>query len=309
MPEQQALALNPPAAPPPAVPTARPRGSFVIPDEAFGSTPSAPETASTVTEPTALAASDTPAPTEEPAPPTAEAGDEAKEEQDTPEKAEKRTSRRFERRIDKLHKRAAEAQARAELLERQLNELKTPKAAPVQGEPTLEQFDFDPEKYASAKADFAAARKEQQLIEAQQAQYLEAEKKRIAQMWEDKIEAAEEKYADFNQVVAGNLEPGKHPVVDSIMEAENGPDIAYYLLKNPAEMQRINGLSIRSQVREIGRLEAKLLAEPVKPKTPSRAPAPITPLSGTAVVATDQPSENDDMKTWLAKRYKQLGRK
>ena len=90
------------------------------------------------------------------------------------------------------------------------------------------------------------------------------------------------------------------------VEAENAEDVAYYLGKNPKEAERIVSLPTLSQVREIGKLEAKLLAEPAKPKTPSKAPAPITPLTGAAPVTTDVPSENDEIGTWIKRRSKQV---
>ena len=91
-----------------------------------------------------------------------------------------------------------------------------------------------------------------------------------------------------------------------MMEADNADDIAYHLGSHPKEAQRIAALSPLSQIREIGKLEAKLLAEPAKPKAPSKAPAPITPLTGVAQVATEVPSEQDDMATWIKKRQKQV---
>jgi hypothetical protein len=51
----------------------------------------------------------------------------------------------------------------------------------------------------------------------------------------------------------------------------------------------------------MGRLETKLQ------KTKSLAPAPIDPVSGSNN-SSSSPSEKDDMKTWIAKRNKQLGK-
>jgi hypothetical protein len=65
-------------------------------------------------------------------------------------------------------------------------------------------------------------------------------------------------------------------------------------------------LSPTAQIREIGKLEHRLAAEPPKPKTPSKAPAPITPLTGTAPVVSDVPTESDDVGAWIKKRNKQL---
>lgn len=229
----------------------------------------------------------------------------------TPEQAAKREGRRFERRLGKAYREAAEAKARADLLEKQINELNqriAPKPPVTAGEPTLEQFGFDTEKYASAVKEFA---KQQAIREYEATRQTEAQRQvvsRVSADWEAKSEKATDKYDDYEAVV-GDMKP-VNPLTQAIMTAENGPEIAYFLGKNLKEAQRIVALDPISQVREIGRLEAKLLAEPVKPKTPSKAPAPITPLSGAASPASDTLNDPDlDYETWLKRRYKSLGRK
>ena len=71
-----------------------------------------------------------------------------------------------------------------------------------------------------------------------------------------------------------------------------------------AEMKAEFDASIAPLNEKMEKLEAKLLAEPVKPKTPSKAPAPITPVTGTAPVANPEPSEEDNMDVWMRKRNK-----
>ncbi len=255
----------------------------------------------------APAASEPPKPaqtTEAEAPSAEPEGD--KPEEVTPEQEAKRAGRRFERKLDKAYRQRAEAQARSEFLEKQLAEIRQapPAAAKQPGEPTLEQFDYDPEKYAAAKAEFAKKSVANEFTAKQRQEAFQAENQRLVADWETKVERADGKYEDFDTVV-GELTPNT-PFVAAIMEAENGEDIAYHLGKNPKEAERIAKLPPRSQIREIGKLEAKLLAETVKPKAPSKAPAPIAPLTGTAPVVSDEPNESDDMKTWMKRRQKQV---
>jgi len=219
----------------------------------------------------------------------------------TPEQAAKRGQSRFERRLDKAYRERAEAQAKAELYEKQLAELKP---APAKGEPTLADFDYDPEKYATAKAEFAKTQAGKELEAKQRAEFQKSEHDRLVSGWEEKVSRADGKYDDFDEVV-GDLKPTV-PFVAALMEAENGEDIAYHLGKNPKEAERIAKLPPLSQVREIGKLEAKLLAESPKPKTPSQAPAPITPLTGVAAAPATGPSDDDDLKTWIRKRQIQV---
>ena len=232
----------------------------------------------------------------------------------TPEQAAKREGRRFERRLDKAYRKAAEAQARAELLERQLNEIRSAPQQQAQvtasaqpGVPTLEAFGYDEEKYRTAVTEHAKAQAIREYEQRKQVETAQQYRQRIVSGWEEKAESVASKYEDFDQLV-GEMQPTNH-LTAAIMEADNGPEIAYYLAKNIKEAQRIVALPPMSQLREIGKLEAKLAAQPEKPKAPSKAPPPIAPLTGSSNVVTDTPSESDDYKTWLAKRNKQLGRR
>lgn len=270
---------------------------FVIPDEPEVVAPAAtPAAAPVPAESGAKPAQDT----EEQAPSTKPEGE--KPEEVTPEQAAKREGRRFERRLDKAYRRTAEAEARAKLAEERVAELVKPKTP--QGEPTLEQFDYDPEKYAAAKADYAKTQAAKEYETKQRDEYLKQSRTKILTAWEEKVARAEDKYDDFSEIV-GELSPD-NPLVAAIMEADNGEDVAYHLGKHPKEAARIAALSPLSAAREIGKLEAKLAQKPAEPKTPSKAPAPITPLTGTAPVVSDAPTDNDDTATWIKKRQKQI---
>lgn len=260
-----------------------------------------------VTAPVAEAAPETPAEGAEGAQNTSEQAPEEKpagEPEDTPERAAKRQGRRFERRLDAAYRRAAEAQARAEFLEKQLAEAK-PQAKPDPGMPKLENFS-DIEEYAKAREDFAKAQALKELTARQQAEAQKREVETIARSWQEKTAKADSKYDDFDEVV-GDLQPNT-PFTRAIMEADNGEEIAYYLGKNPKEAARIVALNPIAQAREIGKLEAKLSAEPPKPKTPSKAPAPISPVGGKSGASNDVPSDSDDMATWIRKENARMKR-
>ena len=263
---------------------------FVIPDGAI--------------EDVKPAASETQIPAQNKGPEASPAKPEAKPEEEvvTPEQAAKREGRRFERRLDKAFRARAEAEARAKFAEEQLSKIQQPK--PLEGEPKLEQFDYDPEKYAAAKAEHAKSQAAKEFESKQRDTAAKAEQTRLAADWEEKVEKALDKYEDFAEKV-GSLDPA-NPIAASIMEAENGEEIAYHLATHPKEARRIAELPMRSQIREIGKLEAKLAQKPVEPKAPSNAPAPITPLTGTAPTVTNEPTETDDIRDWIRKRNKQV---
>lgn len=226
------------------------------------------------------------------------------EEQETPEQAAKRQGRRFERRLDKAYRKAAEAEARAKLLEEELTKVRQPQAAADDAAPRLEQFDYDPEKYAAAKAEHEKKKAQKEWETGQRVSAAKERQAKLVSSWEEKVDKAADKYDDFHTVV-GELQP-TNPLVTAIMAAD--PDVAYHLGRNPKEADRITALDPIEQILEIGRLEAKLKATPEKPKAPSKAPEPIKPLSGAGSTATDVPSEADDMGAWIKKRNKQVAR-
>lgn len=284
MPEQEALPLEP-----------KQPQKFVIPDEPVVTTQGKP----VVEVPAAETAN-----TEESAPP---AEPEAKPEKElTPEQLAAKRERRAQNKLEKAFRLRAEALAKAEFLEKELTELKSRQAKPEasSGEPTLAQFDYDPEKYAQAKAEFAKTQAAKELEAKQRTESQQQARKKLVSEWEIKAERGADKYDDWQEVV-GELQPTA-PFVAAFMEAENGDDIAHYLGKHPKEAQRIAGLSPVSQIREIGKLEAKLLSKPEAPKAPSKAPAPISPVAGTAAANTTEPSEQDDIGQWIKKRQKQV---
>lgn len=212
----------------------------------------------------------------------------------------------YERRLDKAKRQAAEERTAREGLERRLRELED-KTQPkvIEGEPQANAYS-DIEEYAKAKADWKAKHEVEAYKAKQQTEAANAAQSKVLRDWESKVEKASSKYDDFDEVV-GDFKPAS-PWGWAMVEAENAVDIAHYLGKNPDEVERIKSLHPYAQFREIGRLSAKLEAAPAAPKQPSKAPPPITPVSGTAqpeAVIRDGMSYADFVKL----RNKQLGRK
>ena len=176
---------------------------------------------------------------------------------DQPEKQPKPGKNSFERKIDRLYKSAAEQKARADLLEKQLEELKPKPQVSADGL-KLEDFEFDVEKYAEAKAKKAEELALKRYTEEQQSQNFKKLEQNLVSSWEEKTTKAVSKYDDFDEVV-GELKPVT-PLNVAIMQAENGEEIAYYLGSNMKEAQRIAQLDPISAIREIGRLEAKFVS-------------------------------------------------
>lgn len=187
--------------------------------------------------------------------------------------------------------------------QRRAVETQTLRSAPADV-PPVDQFE-SPEAYAEAlalrKAEELVAQREQAK---QQAALLES--------YHEKEEEARSKYEDFEQVAYNPKLPITQVMAETIQASDIGPDVAYYLGANPKEADRISRLSPFLQAKEIGRLEAKLAAEPPVKKTTS-APAPIKPVtaraSGSPAYDTTDPRSTKTMSAseWIeAERQRQI---
>ena len=162
--------------------------------------------------------------------------------------------------------------------------------------PSADQFEST-EAYAEALAE----RKAHELITRRESERQQAE---LIEAYHDREEEARNKYDDFEQVAYNPQLRITNVMAETIQSSDIGPDVAYYLGANPKEAERISRLQPFLQAKEIGRIEAKLVAEPVTKKT-SSAPAPIAPVtartSGTPSYDTTDPRSVKSMSTseWI----------
>ena len=163
--------------------------------------------------------------------------------------------------------------------------------------PTIDQFPT-PEAYAEA----LATKKAVELV-AQQAQA--AQGKAALDVYHAKVEDAREKYEDYDQVVQNDKLAISPTMAQAIMLSDNGAEVAYHLGTNPKEAARIHALSPIVQVKEIGKIEAKLAADPPVKRT-TTAPEPIKPVSarsnGNPSYDTTDPRSTQAMSVseWIA---------
>lgn len=216
---------------------------------------------------------------------------------------EKASQRRFERRIDRAHKRAAEAQAKTETLEREIAEIRQRQAPIPVASTTPKMEDFtDIGEYAKAVEKHAKEEAVKEYESKQRQSAGQAQQAKMMSDWAEKVAKADDKYDDFEEVV-GDLKPTT-PWAVALMRSDNGEEVAYYLGSHQKEAQKIFALDPVLQYLEIGKLSAKLSATPSTPKTPSKAPAPITPVTGQAV--TGEPDIGTPMPF---EQYRKVGNK
>jgi hypothetical protein len=190
------------------------------------------------------------------------------------------TPKGVQKRLDELRRQAGDAQRMNErllaLMEKTLTRGEVPKVE-VSGPPKREDFESY-EAYLEAKADFRIAEQIKGLeSKVEQVRQQEAALRR-EQSWEQRQQQAAKKYEDFVDVVFSDSLVVTPIMAEAMKESDLGPDVAYYLGKNPDEAERIAKLSPAAQVREIGKIEARLELKPAK--QPSKAPPPIEPVGG-----------------------------
>jgi hypothetical protein len=128
----------------------------------------------------------------------------------------------------------------------------------------------------------------------------------IEQKYQDLIDAAEDKYPDYVQV-AHTHKFMTADMASAIKSSELATDMAYYLGSNLKEAERIFKLPPMMQIKELGKLEARLEAGEPAVKKVSSAPAPIKPIAAakTTVPAYDttDPRSSTTMSAteWITK--------
>jgi hypothetical protein len=171
--------------------------------------------------------------------------------------------------------------------------------------------DIAPEQFETYEA-YAEALAEQKAQEILRRRDAEQQQRALLDTYLEREETARDKYDDFEQVAYNPELPVTEAMAKAIQASDIGPDVLYHLGANPKEASRISRLDPILQAKEIGRIEARLSAEPPVKKT-SNAPAPIAPVTarstGTPQYDTTDPRSTKTMSTseWIeAERLRQI---
>lgn len=224
-------------------------------------------------------------------------------------------------RIGELTKEKHEARREAEALQRErdywreqaMKSGKPEQDAPTKaeeptGEPTREQFDFDDAQYM--RAWYKWQREQERAEESKRKQEEEAQKRHKA--FREKEQAFAAAHPDYEDVAKAEHVPITKEMAEVIIESDEAPAIAYYLGQNLEEAAAIAQMSPLAAARAIGRIEAKLSAKPpvqtaIPAKTVTKAPEPITTLSGAPAVTVSY--EEMSMAEYDAARRKERAAK
>lgn len=203
-------------------------------------------------------------------------------------------------------RRAIEAERRAEQLQREINELKGTKSGgpntdkgggedPNEPKPgdfkTVGEYTRALVKYEAKRAgETGKAQADQSKQQEHANELVSAFTKR-----QDDFKAAT---PDYEDVIGGTELIIPNIAMQYLIESDVGPQLGYYLAKNPDEAARLRTLSPSRCLAELGKLETKV-EKPAAPakvdagaaKEVSKAPAPIQPLAGKDVSVNKDPKD------------------
>lgn len=220
----------------------------------------------------------------------------------------------FQKRIEQLTRekyleaeRSRQAEERAAALEARMRELEQGQRDKESGVPTempvvenyttLEDFYRDIAKYVEAQKSQVATKAEQEAIKRFEEQFKQAEEARKTEALRQEVikrdEIARAKYKDYDEVVdpIGPILQRIPHVWEFITQEEMGVEVAYYLGSNPQKISELRSMAPAQAVRELIKMEQRIKAPP-PPKTITKAPEPIQPLTGST---TDTKSSLADL--------------
>lgn len=231
---------------------------------------------------------------------------EQKPEGTEPPKSEKRPG--VQSRIDELTRARYEAEREAKFWREQA--AKSPPPSTDAPKPTKADYPDD-EAYFEALADFKAEQKVQQFSQQTQAERAqEAQARQTASqfdLYQERVQQAG--LPDYAEVVGQSDVPAAPHVLESILDSDVGPQLAYHLAKHPDVAERLNAMTPVQAAREIGRLEAAVASPAATQPTPpakrtTTAPAPINPVRGGNGQFTKPVEAMSDAEWYAANRPK-----
>lgn len=178
---------------------------------------------------------------------------------------------------------------------------------PGPGTPASSDAPLRPEAFASHElyVQAVAAVEVQKAVEAlQRRQATEA----VQKTWQSQQAAFRQEHRDYDEVIEALDVPFHPTILDAVTTSDQGAALAYHLAIHPDEAALLAQLPPAAGLKALGKLEARLemqstpsSRQPRAPVTP--APAPLTPVRGTADSADTRPMETLPYEDFV-ERYK-----
>lgn len=218
----------------------------------------------------------------------------------------------FQKRIDELTRQKYERDAQINALQERLNSIEQ-HSFQQQAEstkPTIEQFDYDHERWAQAYTqwvDNQQVAKERHAQEQQQQQLMQQQQILQQQRLQEKIYEAQAKYPDFMQTINDpslpNLQEVNTAAYQAVLESDNMGAVAMHLAKNPEKVYSFASMSPVQAIREVAKLEL-MLGQGRPQQQPPPPPPPATDIRGKSDVSVD-PAKKSTAE-YIAWRNEQL---
>lgn len=235
---------------------------------------------------------------------------EAKAEQDKAEKRKNRT-REYINRINgenaEMRRRLAELEARP-----QQQPATTQHRQPVKadGEPTLEDYDFNVAEFQRAHSQWAVQNALKSEREKSQQAETSKQQQQVVDTYNERIADFADEHPDFPEVVGSIAFPLSPEIQLAIMAHEKGAEIAYHLGNNDDDAFSLASIQPHLATAAVDRLASRLTAAPApapaptstntQPQKPvSQAPAPAPSVSGRSPTETPPEKLTDDQ--WYAR--------
>jgi len=211
----------------------------------------------------------------------------------------------IEKRLAKLTAKKYEQADKIAALERQKQELESKLAS--QAPKTREDFASE-EDFIDYKVNSQLDSRLQEQQFTQQAEQIKQQQASVqAEMWNERVSSVTEEIPDLLDVVGSVDIPMPVDALQVISESDQGPQMAYYLAKNPMEAQQLNYMDQRSRDRKLMQLEMELKmgVKTVGTAKPVTQAAP-TPKSSGGRAGAPASMENLSTEEWMKARRKQV---
>ena len=178
----------------------------------------------------------------------------------------------FQKRIDELvdkhrsEERARRiAEQRARQYEEELEQARQQKPR-TQQEPdkTLADFDYDEGKYAEYLTQFAREQAQAEVEETSRQRQAAERARRVNAEFAVRESDFAKDVPDYREMVYADTYTVTPEMAEVIRAAEKGPNLAYYLSKNPEVSSKLADMHPLDMAREMGRIEATELVKPEK---------------------------------------------
>lgn len=211
-----------------------------------------------------------------------ESQEESKESESESSTEKSKPENRVKSRIDELTRYRREAERDRDYWREQAMKIPAPQAeTPEPKMKTLEDFEFDQgafQAYLFEKAEERAVKAAENRIKERADQ--EAKTRRRSD-FERHESAFSQSVDDYYEVTRDPRVPITVSMAEALADSDEGPAVAYFLAKNLGVAEGIAQLSPLAQVRELGRIEERLVNERAKAsgKASSKAPPPTPKLN------------------------------